>query len=191
MSGWCSGQGVACTLVSRVRLLRHCFLYLCTFSFFSVWSFFNTTFPFGLFFFILTAHLTSHPLGSISGVLFWKRDFKSWKSSWSAYWPSLRPEKNISCQDMSLLWNSWIFFSMLVDVMTNNTQYTSTEVIYTQHPLVTHRRKLNLPFVHRLNHQYYYPRIPTGFALPKLIKRNLLLLFGIHYRITDVCPIQY
>ena len=26
-----------------------------------------------------------------SGVLFWKRDFKS---SWSAYWPSLRPEKN-------------------------------------------------------------------------------------------------
>ena len=113
------------------------------------------------------------------------------KSSWSAYWPSLRPEKNISCQDMSLLWNSWIFFSMLVDVMTNNTQYTSTEVIYTQHPLVTHRRKLNLPFVHRLNHQYYYPRIPTVFAPPKLIKRNILLLFGIHYRITDVCPIQY
>ena len=26
-----------------------------------------------------------------SGVLFWKRDFKS---SWSAYWPSLQPEKN-------------------------------------------------------------------------------------------------
>ena len=78
--------------------------------FFSVWPVFNTAFPFSLFFFILTAHLASHPLGSISGVLFWKRDFKSWKSSWSAYWPSLRPEKNISCQDMSLLWNSWIFF---------------------------------------------------------------------------------
>ena len=135
--------------------------------FFSVWPFFNTTFPFGLFFFILTAHLASHPLGSISGVLFWKRDFKSWKSSWSAYWPSLRPEKNISCQDMSLLWNSWIFFSMLVDIMTNNTQYTSTELIYTQHPLVAHWRKLNLPFVHRLNHQYYYPRISTGFAPKK------------------------
>ena len=27
-----------------------------------------------------------------SGVLFWKRDF-DFKSSWSAYWPSLRPEK--------------------------------------------------------------------------------------------------
>ena len=164
VSVWCSGQGVACTLVSRVRLPWHSFLYLCTFSFFLFGLFLTLLFLLAFFFFILTAHLASHPLGSISGVLFWKRDFKSWKSSWSAYWPSLRPEKNISCQDMSLLWNSWIFFSMLVDVMTNNTQYTSTEVIYTQHPLVTHRRKLNLPFVHRLNHQYYYPRIPTGFA---------------------------
>ena len=42
-----------------------------------------------------------------SGVLFWKRDFKS---SWSAYWPSLRPDNNHKpCQDMSLL---WIFFSV-------------------------------------------------------------------------------
>ena len=45
-----------------------------------------------------------------SGVLFWKRDFKS---SWSAYWPSLRPDKNHKpCKDMSLLWNSWIFFNV-------------------------------------------------------------------------------
>ena len=43
-----------------------------------------------------------------SGVLVWRRDFKS---SWSAYWPSLRPEKTIRCQDMTLLWNSWIFFN--------------------------------------------------------------------------------
>ena len=60
-------------------------------------SFFNIIFPFGLFFFILTADPAGHTLGSIyifklkSGVLFWKRDFKS---SWSAYWPSLRPDKN-------------------------------------------------------------------------------------------------
>ena len=107
---WCSGQGVACTLVSRVRLPWHSFLYLCTFSFFLFGLFLTLLFLLAFFFFILTAHLASHPLGSISGVLFWKRDFKSWKSSWSAYWPSLRPEKNISCQDMSLLWNSWIFF---------------------------------------------------------------------------------
>ena len=46
-------------------------------------SFFNIIFPFGLFFFILTADPAGHTLGSIyifklkSGVLFWKRDFKS------------------------------------------------------------------------------------------------------------------
>ena len=52
---------------------------------FPVWSifFFNTIFPFGLFFFILTADPAGHALGSSiylkrkSGVLFWKRDFKS------------------------------------------------------------------------------------------------------------------
>ena len=46
-------------------------------------SFFNIIFPFGLFFFILTADPAGNTLGSIyifklkSGVLFWKRDFKS------------------------------------------------------------------------------------------------------------------
>ena len=90
-----------------------------------------------------------------SGVLFWKRDFKS---SWSAYWPSLRPEKTISCQDMS------------------------HHVTPTEHPPVTHWRKLNLSFVHRLNHQYYYPKISANLHLvcpQKIIKRNLLLVFGI------------
>ena len=53
-----------------------------------------------------------------SGVLFWKRDFKR---SWSAYWQSVRPEKNITCQDMPLFWNSWI----LVGIMTKSTQYTT------------------------------------------------------------------
>ena len=43
----------------------------------------NTIFPSGLFFFILTADPAGYALGSIyifklkSGVLFWKRDFKS------------------------------------------------------------------------------------------------------------------
>ena len=58
-----------------------CLLY----RFFPVnWSlFFNTIFPFGLFFFILTADPAGHALGSIyilsvkSEVFFWKRDFKS------------------------------------------------------------------------------------------------------------------
>ena len=42
-----------------------------------------------------------------SGVLFWKRDFKS---SWSAYWPSLRPEKNHKLsRNVS---PPWIFFKV-------------------------------------------------------------------------------
>ena len=103
------------------------FCFFVPFFFFPVWSlFFTLFFLFGLFFFILTADPAGHALGSKklkSRVLFWERDFKS---SWSAYWPSLRPYKNHKpCQEMSLLYNSWIFFSMLVDIMTNNTQYTT------------------------------------------------------------------
>ena len=42
--------------------------------FFSVWSFFfHSIFPFGPFFFILTADPAGHALG----LLLWKRDFKS------------------------------------------------------------------------------------------------------------------
>ena len=59
------------------------------------------------------------------------------------------------------------FFSVLVDIMTNTHSTPQTVLIYTQHPPVTHWRQLNLPFVHRLNHQYYYPKISTGFAPKK------------------------
>ena len=63
-----------------------------------------------------------------SGVLFRKRDFKS---SWSAYWPSFNYQiKTISCQDMSLLWNSW-FFLMLVEIMTNTHGTPQTVLSYT------------------------------------------------------------
>ena len=41
------------------------FLFLCTGFFFCLVSFFNTIFPFGLFFFILTADPAGHELGSI------------------------------------------------------------------------------------------------------------------------------
>ena len=51
----------------------------------------NTIFLFGIFFFILTADPAGHALGSIYIFLFWQKDFKS---SWYAYWPSLRPDKN-------------------------------------------------------------------------------------------------
>ena len=113
--------------INRVRLPATLFsVSLCLF--FSVGSLFNTIFPFGFFFFILTADPAGHALGSIyilrvSPEFFGKRDFKS---------PLLicilanltTRKKTISCQDMSLLWNSWIF-SMLVDIMTNSTQYTT------------------------------------------------------------------
>ena len=108
-----------------------------------------------------------------SGVLFWKRDFKS---SWSAYWPSLRPEKTINSQDMSLR----IFFNVSWNHDKQHIVSTpQTVLIYPQHPPLTHWWKLNLPFVHRLNHQYHYPKISTGFAPKNIIKRNLLLVFGI------------
>ena len=85
------------------------------------------------------------------------------KSSWSAYWPSLRPEKTTSCQLMSpLLSNSWIFFNVSWHHDKQHTVHHKTV-----HPPVIHWRNLNLPFVHRLNHQYYYPKISTGFASKK------------------------
>ena len=48
-------------------------------------------------------------------------------------------------------------FSMLVDIMTNNTQYTSD-------PLAGFKLAL---VVHLLNHQYHYPKISTEFATKK------------------------
>ena len=83
------------------------------FSLFGVF-FLNTFFPFGLFFFILTADPAGYALGSIyfklkSGVLFWKRDFKTLDLHTGQAYDQI---KTISCQDMSLLWNSWIFFNV-------------------------------------------------------------------------------
>ena len=67
----------------------------CFFAPFFFCLFFKHYFSFRPFFFIFTADPAGHALGSIiyfklkSGVLFWKRDFKS---SWPA-WTSLRPVK--------------------------------------------------------------------------------------------------
>ena len=88
------------------------FLFLCTIFFFCLVSFFNTIFPFGLFFFILTDP-AGHELGSIY-ILSLSPEFYFGKGiskaldlhTGQAYYQ----KKTISCQDMSLLWNSWIFF---------------------------------------------------------------------------------
>ena len=79
---------------------------------------FNTIFPFGLFSFILTADPADHEHWYIyilclsPKFYFGKGISRSKPSPWSAYWPSLQPEKTISCQDMSLLWNSWTFLNV-------------------------------------------------------------------------------
>ena len=123
-----------------------CFFVPFFFFFSPVWSlFFNTIFPFGLFFFILTADPAGHALGSIIQV----RSFILDK-----VFQKLCPSSETAD----------FVFSVLVDIMTNNTQYTTNCTSFAQHPPVTHWRNLNLPFEHRLNHQYHYAKISTGFA---------------------------
>ena len=159
--------------INRVRLLATLFsvsLYR-FFFFFCLVSFFNTVFSFGLcVIIILTADPAGHALGSIY-ILSLSPEFYFGKGISKALdlhtGQAYDQIKTISCQDMSLLWNSW-FFSMLVDITTNtHSAPPQTVLIYTEHPPVTHWRKLNLRFVHRLNHQYYYPKISTRSVAPK------------------------
>ena len=127
---WCSGQGVGLTRVSRVRLPRHYFLYLCTFSFqFSVWPFFNTTFPFGLFFslFLLLTLLLIHS-DQYPEFYFGKGISKAGKAldlhtcTGQAY--DQKKKKHKLSRHVPPL-KQLNFFSMLVEIMTNNTQYTT------------------------------------------------------------------
>ena len=98
-----------------------------------------------------------------SRVLFWKGDFKS---TWSACWPSLRPDKNHKPSRHVPPLKPRNFFNVSWHHDKQNTLSTPlTVLIYTQHPPVTHWWVL--PFVHRLNHQYYYPKISTRFAPKK------------------------
>ena len=112
VSLWCSGQVVACTCKTDSFSRRRRFLFLCIVFFFL----------FGLF--ILTVDPAGLALGSIY-ILRLSPEFYFGKWISKALdlhtWPSLRPEKN---HKLSLLWNSSIF-STLVDIMTNNTQYTT------------------------------------------------------------------
>ena len=56
-----------------------------------------------------------------SGGLFWKRDTKTLDLHTGQAYDQI---KNISCQDMSLLWNGWIFFNVSWH-HDKNTQYTT------------------------------------------------------------------
>ena len=96
--------------------------------FFPVWSIFNTIFPFGLFFFILTADLAGHALGSIY-ILSLSPEYYFGKGisrvldlhTGQAYGQK-KPQAVSLCPLSS---QTAEFFSMLVDIMTNNTQYTT------------------------------------------------------------------
>ena len=106
------------------------FGFLVPFFFFFLFSlFFNTVFPFGLFSVILTADPADHALGSIY-ILSLSPEFYFAKGisrvldlhTGQAY----DQKKTIfSCQDMPCLSETAEFFSMLVDIMTSNTQYTT------------------------------------------------------------------
>ena len=103
--------------INRVRLPATLFsVSLYRFFFFCLVSFFNTIFPFGLFFFILTADPAGHALGSIY-ILSLSPEFYFGKGISKALdlhtGQAYDQIKTISCQDMSLLWNSWIFFSVI------------------------------------------------------------------------------
>ena len=81
--------------------------------FFSAWSpFFNAIFLFAIFF-ILTTDLAGYALGSIY-ILSLSPEFYFGKGISKALdlhtGQAYDQIKNISCQDMSLLWNRWIFF---------------------------------------------------------------------------------
>ena len=131
----------------------------------SLYRFFHTIFSFALFFFILTADPAGHALGSIY-ILSLSPEFYFGKGISKALdlhtGQAYDQIKTISCQDMSLLWNSWIFFNVSWH-HDKHTQYTTN--CTNLHPTPTSDPLANgLPFVHLLNHQYYYPKISTGFA---------------------------
>ena len=122
MSLWCSGQAVA-----WVRLPATLFSVSSYRFFFLFCLFFNTIFPFGLFFFILTADPAGHALGSIY-ILSLSPEFYFGKGISKALdlhtGQAYDQIKTISCQDMSLLWNSWIFFNVSWH-HDKHTQYTT------------------------------------------------------------------
>ena len=174
MSLWCSYQGVACMYrYTGFDSRRRCFLFnfvVPFFFFFPVWSLFLTLF-------FLLAFFSSH-------------GWPCWSCTWINDILSLSPGfyfgKGISkaldlhtgqAYDQIIIISpvktcpsseTAEFFSMLADIMTNNTQYTTNYTNLHLTPTSDPLAKVKLAFcTHRLNHQYYYPKIFTGFAPQK------------------------
>ena len=89
--------------------------YVSLYRFFFCLVFVFNTFPLWLVIFILTADPADHALGSIY-ILSLSPEFYFGKGISKAFdlhtGQAYDQIKTISCQDMSLLWNSWIFFNV-------------------------------------------------------------------------------
>ena len=116
---WCSGQGVACTWKkNRVRLPATLFsvsFYRFFFFSFCLVLVFNTTFPFGLFSFILIADPADRALGSIyilrlSPFFFLEKGFQELLICMLARLMARKNHKLLT--DVFLLLNSWISFNV-------------------------------------------------------------------------------
>ena len=141
---WCSGhrQGVACTCrLTGFDFRRRCFLFLCT-VFFCLFGLFILTlfFLLALFsLFLLLTVLVMHLDQYISNLSL-SPEFYFGKGILKALdmhiGQSYDQKKTIRCQEMSRL-KQLNFFSMLVDIMTNKTQYTTN--CTNLHPTRTHQ----------------------------------------------------
>ena len=117
MSLWCSEKLFERADTALVRLPATLFCVFLYRFFFCLVSFFNTIFPFGLLFFILTADRAGHAPGSI--YIYIKGKGKALDlHTGQAY----DQKKNKTVPPLKQL----NFFQLkLVDIMTNNTQYTT------------------------------------------------------------------
>ena len=112
-----------------VRADKRCFVFHChTVFFFFFWPLsFNTIFPFGLFSFILTADPADHALGSIYILSSSPESYfgKGISKTLDLHTGQVAydQKKTISCQDMPSSETAEVF-SVLVDIMAHNTQYT-------------------------------------------------------------------
>ena len=125
--------------INRVRLPATLFSVALYRFFFPVLSlFFNTIFFFWPFFFILTADPTGHALESIY-ILSLSLEFNFGKGISKALdlhtGQACDQKKTISCQDMSLLWNSWIFFCNVSRHHDKQHKYTTKLEVYAQYSI--------------------------------------------------------
>ena len=141
VSPWCSGKGVACTCrFTGFNSRRHCFLFLCTVFFFFSLCFLTLFFfrPVFLYSYFWPSWWSCTWINMYfkpkSGVLLWKRDFKTsliYNHTGQAL-DQKKPEAVKTCPSSETV---DFFFSVLGDIMTNNTRYATNCI--SSHPTPT------------------------------------------------------